>query len=41
MTYWPYNVPLFTVHSMRGTERECRQSLRPNAPEPPRVPPKA
>jgi prepilin signal peptidase PulO-like enzyme (type II secretory pathway) len=29
VTYWPYNVPLYTVHFVRGSNRECRQSLRP------------
>jgi hypothetical protein len=29
VTYWPYNVPLYTVHLVRGSNRDCRQSLRP------------
>jgi hypothetical protein len=29
VTYWPYNVPLYTQHSVPGTERECRSGLRP------------
>jgi hypothetical protein len=29
VTYWPYNVPLYTVHLVAGSSRECRQSLRP------------
>ena len=26
VTYWPYNVPLYTVHLVRGSNRDCRQS---------------
>ena len=29
VTYWPYNVALYTVHLVRGSNRDCRQSLRP------------
>jgi hypothetical protein len=29
VTYWPYNVPLYTVHLVRGSNRECRLSLHP------------
>ena len=29
VTYWPYNVPLYTVHLVQGSNRDCRQSLRP------------
>lgn len=29
VTYWPYNLPLYTVHVIRGSNRDCRQSLRP------------
>ncbi len=29
VTYWPYSVPLYTVHLIGGSTRECRQSLRP------------
>ena len=29
VTYWPYNVPLYTTHTVPDTERECRSSLRP------------
>jgi Zn ribbon nucleic-acid-binding protein len=29
VTYWPYNIPLYTVHNIQNTNRECRQSLRP------------
>ena len=29
VTYWPYNVPLYTVHLVHGSNRECRLSLRP------------
>jgi hypothetical protein len=39
VTYWPYNVPLYTVHLVRGSNRDCRLSLRPVVtppkPEPP------
>jgi hypothetical protein len=34
VTYWPYNMPLYTIHSPRGSNRECRQSLRPVADRP-------
>jgi hypothetical protein len=37
VTYWPYNVPLYTTHTIPDTERECRASLRPVV----RVPPEA
>jgi len=29
VTYWPYNVPLYTMHIVRGSNRDCRNSLRP------------
>jgi hypothetical protein len=29
VTYWPYSVPLYTVHLVRGSQRECGSSLRP------------
>jgi len=29
VTYWPFNKPLYTVHIVRGTNRECAESLRP------------
>lgn len=29
VTYWPYNVPLYTMHGVPGTNRDCRTSLRP------------
>ncbi|HVG79472.1 MAG TPA: hypothetical protein VNF03_15110 [Patescibacteria group bacterium] len=29
VTYWPYEVPLYTVHTVKGSSRECRMSLRP------------
>jgi hypothetical protein len=29
VTYWPYNVPLYTVHLVRGSNRDCGSSLRP------------
>jgi C4-type Zn-finger protein len=29
VTYWPYNVPLYTLHLVAHSTRECRQSLRP------------
>ncbi len=29
VTYWPLNTPLYTVHTVRGTNRDCGQSLRP------------
>jgi hypothetical protein len=29
VTYWPYNVPLYTVHAATAGERDCRLSLRP------------
>jgi hypothetical protein len=29
VTYWPYNVPLYTVHLVRGSNRDCGNSLRP------------
>jgi hypothetical protein len=29
VTYWPYNLPLYTVHLVQGSNRDCRQSLRP------------
>ena len=37
VTYWPYNVPLYTVHSAKGTERDCRLSLRPVVQDPPKA----
>lgn len=42
VTYWPYSVPLYTVHVARGLQRECGHSLRPvevrseNDPLPPK-----
>jgi C4-type Zn-finger protein len=29
VTYWPYNIPLYTAHTVPDTERDCRFSLRP------------
>jgi hypothetical protein len=29
VTYWPFNVPLYSQHSMPGTERDCEFGLRP------------
>jgi hypothetical protein len=29
VTYWPYNVPLYTAHLVKGTNRDCGNSLRP------------
>jgi hypothetical protein len=29
VTYWPYSVPLYTVHVARGLQRDCSNSLRP------------
>lgn len=29
VTYWPYGVALYTVHLVRGTNRDCAKSLRP------------
>lgn len=29
VTYWPYSVPLYTVHVVRGSNRDCAKSLRP------------
>jgi hypothetical protein len=29
VTYWPYNVALYTQHSIPGTDRDCRSGLRP------------
>jgi hypothetical protein len=29
LTYWPFNVPLYTVHVRSGSNRDCRASLRP------------
>jgi len=34
VTYWPYNVPLYTVHGVNGATRDCRLSLRPVVQEP-------
>ena len=31
VTYWPYNIALYTVHNVPDSNRECRQSLRPVA----------
>lgn len=28
VTYWPYNAPLYTVHLVGNSNRDCRQSLR-------------
>jgi hypothetical protein len=35
VTYWPYNVALYTVHLVSGSNRDCRQSLRPVVGESP------
>ena len=32
VTYWPYNIPLYTTHAIPDTERECGFSLRPVVP---------
>jgi len=29
VTYWPYNVPLYSQHSVPGRERDCTSALRP------------
>jgi hypothetical protein len=29
VTYWPYNIALYTVHNVPDSNRECRESLRP------------
>jgi len=29
VTYYPFNLPLYTVHTQLGSNRECRLSLRP------------
>jgi hypothetical protein len=44
VTYWPFKLALFTLHMVRGSNRECRNSLRPVDPRtdgeaPPRSPP--
>jgi len=39
VTYWPYSVPLYTVHLIGGSTRECRQSLRPVVDESRTIPP--
>jgi hypothetical protein len=38
VTYWPYNVPLYTVHGLRDKTRDCRLSLRPVVQDPPKPP---
>jgi len=32
VTYWPFNIPLYTVHTRGGSNRDCPSSLRPLAP---------
>jgi hypothetical protein len=39
VTYWPYNVPLYTVHDVKGATRDCRLSLRPVVQDSPKAPP--
>jgi hypothetical protein len=39
VTYWPYNVPLYTVHGVQDATRDCRLSLRPVVQDPPKTPP--
>lgn len=29
VTYWPFNTPLYSQHSVPGTERDCGLALRP------------
>jgi hypothetical protein len=29
VTYWPFNVPLYTQHSKPGLPRDCELTLRP------------
>jgi hypothetical protein len=29
VTYWPFNVPLYSQHSLAGTSRDCELALRP------------
>ncbi len=29
VTYWPFSVPLYTIHVIRGSQRDCGNSLRP------------
>ncbi|HEY3097342.1 MAG TPA: hypothetical protein VGL14_00435 [Methylomirabilota bacterium] len=29
VTYWPYNVALYTQHVVPGTNRDCASGLRP------------
>ncbi len=29
VTYWPFSVPLYTIHVIRGSQRDCGSSLRP------------
>ena len=29
VTYWPLKVPLFAVHVVSGSNRDCRKSLQP------------
>jgi len=45
VTYWPFNVPLYTVHVRGKSNRDCPASLRPLAAgageEPPLVTPSA
>ncbi len=41
VTYWPYGVPLYTVHFVRGSNRDCASSLRPVEVRPESDPSKA
>ena len=34
VTYYPFNVALYTVHTQPSSNRECRLSLRPVAEAP-------
>ena len=29
VTYWPFNVPLYSQHLIPGTSRDCELTLRP------------
>jgi hypothetical protein len=29
VTYWPLKVPLFAMHVVYGSNRDCRKSLQP------------
>jgi hypothetical protein len=29
VTYWPFNVPLYSQHSVPGAVRDCELALRP------------